>query len=53
MHVARLTVERLVLQTAAFGGWSQFTFDPRPGEGLDGAHPGPGPKHGLVLRTCR
>lgn len=52
MHVTRLTVKRLVLQTGGFGRGSQFAFDPRPGEGLDGPHPGPGLEHGLVLRTC-
>lgn len=54
MHVTRLTVKRLVLQAGRwFGGWSQFAFDSRPGERLNGAHAGPGLEHRLVLCTCR
>lgn len=54
MDIARLTVKRFVLQACWwFGRCSQFAFDSRSWERLDGAHANPGLEHRLVLRTCR
>lgn len=53
MHVTRLTVKGFVLQASWWcGGWSQFAFDSRSRERLDGAHAAAGLQHRLVLRTC-
>lgn len=49
MHVTRLAVEGLVLQTRGLG--RHLGSEAVPGEGPDGAPARPGLQHRLVLRT--